>query len=104
MSSKNVGIEQARKTLGDLVNQAQQGTDIILTRNGKPAARITRYQEDAMTTELTAGTRVIVDRDTLPTDWTAAGEITEVTEQTVIVELDNGQRQEVLHDQVSRTS
>lgn len=40
MSSKEVGIEQARKTLGDLVTAAQQGADIVLTRNGKPAARI----------------------------------------------------------------
>lgn len=50
MSSKEVGIEQARKTLGDLVTAVQQGADVILTRNGKPAARIVRYQEEAMIT------------------------------------------------------
>jgi prevent-host-death family protein len=49
MSSDNVGIEQARKTLGDLVTQVQQtGTAITLTRNGKPAARLTPL-EPAMT-------------------------------------------------------
>ncbi|MBM0257036.1 type II toxin-antitoxin system Phd/YefM family antitoxin [Micromonospora sp. 4G55] len=48
MSSKEVGIEEARKRLGDLVTAAQQGTDIILTRNGKPAARIVCVQEDTM--------------------------------------------------------
>ncbi len=50
MSSKNkrIGIEEARGQLGELVTQAQQGTDIILTRNGRPAARLTRYQEESM--------------------------------------------------------
>lgn len=50
MSSKEVGIEEARKRLGDLVTAAQQGTDIVLTRNGKPAARIARHQEDIVVT------------------------------------------------------
>lgn len=40
MSRHHVGIEQARKTLGDLVTAVQQGADIVLTRNGKPVARI----------------------------------------------------------------
>lgn len=48
--SSEYGIEEARKVLGDLVTAAQQGTDIILTRHGRPVARITRYQEDTMTT------------------------------------------------------
>lgn len=59
MSSKEVGIEEARKRLGDLVTAAQQGTDIILTRNGKPAARLARHQEDiviAMDLRQTAAT------------------------------------------------
>lgn len=46
MSSENIGVEEARKILGDLVTKAEQGTDIILTRRGRPAARLTRYQED----------------------------------------------------------
>ncbi len=56
MTSKEVGIEEARKRLGDLVTSAQQGTDIILTRNRRPVARIARYQEDPVITiaELTA--------------------------------------------------
>lgn len=52
MSSKEVGIEQARKTLGDLVTAAQQGTDIILTRNGKPAARIIAIKEPTVSLTL----------------------------------------------------
>ena len=53
MSSKEVGIEQARKTLGDLVTAVQQGADIVLTRNGKPAARIVRYAEETATMDTT---------------------------------------------------
>lgn len=49
MSSQYIGIEDARKVLGDLVTAAQQGADIILTRNRRPVARLTRYQEDTVT-------------------------------------------------------
>ncbi len=52
MSSENIGVEEARKILGDLVTKAEQGTDIILTRRGRPAARLTRYQEDTMAVDL----------------------------------------------------
>ena len=48
MSSENIVVEEARKVLGDLVTKAEQGTDIILTRRGRPAARLTRYQEDTV--------------------------------------------------------
>lgn len=50
MSSEYIGIEDARKRLGDLVTAAQQGADIVLTRNGRPVARLAAYQEDRMFT------------------------------------------------------
>lgn len=46
MSSKQIGIEDARKTLGDLVDLAAAGTDIILTRRGRPVATITAYRQE----------------------------------------------------------
>jgi prevent-host-death family protein len=46
VSRTYIGIKEARPVLGDLVTAAQQGADIVLTRNGKPAARIVRYQEE----------------------------------------------------------
>lgn len=49
MTRQDIGIEEARKRLGDLVTVAQQGTDVILTRNGKPAARIVRYIDEVVT-------------------------------------------------------
>ncbi|MFE3461387.1 hypothetical protein ACFXKD_27905 [Nocardiopsis aegyptia] len=47
MSTKHIGIEQARKTLGDLVREAEAGTDIILTRGNsrRPVARITLLED-----------------------------------------------------------
>lgn len=49
MSSVRVGIEDARKVLGDLVTAAQQGTDIVLTRgrSHRPVARLVSYQDVA---------------------------------------------------------
>jgi prevent-host-death family protein len=48
MSRENIGIEDARKTLGDLVTAVQQGDEFVITRNGKPAARIVSYQEEML--------------------------------------------------------
>lgn len=56
MSRKNVGIEEARKGLGDLVTAVQQGADVVLTRNGKPAARIIRYTEEPTMATITFAT------------------------------------------------
>lgn len=46
MSSKVVGIEEARKSLGDLITAAQQGAEITITRNGKPAVRLVTIPQD----------------------------------------------------------
>jgi prevent-host-death family protein len=50
MSSKQVGIEDARKALGPLVDEACNGTDIVLTRRGQPIARIVPIEERHMPT------------------------------------------------------
>lgn len=50
MSSKHVGIEDARKALGPLVEEAQDGTEIVLTRHGRPVARIVSIEERPMPT------------------------------------------------------
>jgi prevent-host-death family protein len=42
------GIEEARGRLGDLITAAQQGADIVLTRNGRPAARIIPFTEPSI--------------------------------------------------------
>lgn len=50
MTSVNVGIEDARKRLGDLITATQQGIDVTITRNGKPAARLVYIPEETMMT------------------------------------------------------
>lgn len=54
MCSAEVSIENARKKIGDLANAAHlAGTTTIITRNGRPVARITPL-EDTMTTTTTS--------------------------------------------------
>lgn len=64
MSNQFLGIEPARKSLGDLVDAAQRGTDTILTRNGRPVARLTAYQTaDTMTqVDLTETAAAVITR------------------------------------------
>ena len=42
-----VSIEKARARLGDYVNDAQNGTPVLITRSGKPAARLVPVSTDA---------------------------------------------------------
>ncbi len=48
--TKQIGVEEARKTLGELVDAIRYGTttEVIITRYGRPAARLTRPREEPM--------------------------------------------------------
>ncbi len=48
-----IGVEEARKTLGDLVDAIRHGTtsEIIITRYGRPVARLTAHQGDIVDTK-----------------------------------------------------
>lgn len=46
VSRRSIGIKQARPILGDLVTAVQQGAEVVLTRNGRPAARLIRFEEE----------------------------------------------------------
>jgi hypothetical protein len=50
---------------------------------------------------LPAGTRVTVPAYAVPEDWPRTGEIVEDGAETVVVELDNGRRQELPADEVT---
>jgi prevent-host-death family protein len=39
---KHVGIKQARQELPDLVDRAESGEEIIITRQGRPVAKLVR--------------------------------------------------------------
>ena len=41
ITMKHIGIKQARQELPDLVDRAEAGEEIVITRQGKPVARIT---------------------------------------------------------------
>ncbi|MFT9669332.1 type II toxin-antitoxin system Phd/YefM family antitoxin [Streptomyces rhizosphaericola] len=62
MSERHIGIEDARKILGDLVDEVRYtGAEVTLTRYGKPVARLcpateSVSEEAAMRTESTRQT------------------------------------------------
>ena len=42
---REVGAFEAKNTLGALLDLVQQGEDVIITRHGKPVARLVRESE-----------------------------------------------------------
>lgn len=57
MSSEYHGIEEARANLGPLVNAViHNGVDVVLTRHRRPVARLVRYREESMSTDVAHGT------------------------------------------------
>ena len=46
-----VNIYQAKTQLSKLVDLASSGTDVVIARNGKPAARLTSLHEKGMRKE-----------------------------------------------------
>lgn len=54
MSEREIGIEEARKTLGDLIDAARlTGASTVITRHGKPAARIVPITEESTMSDTT---------------------------------------------------
>lgn len=68
--------------------------DILLTRNGSPAARIAPLEP-----AVTIGTSVIV-----PEDWSHQGKVVDIRKQTVVVELTDSHRQEQDHFRSQQSS
>lgn len=54
MSTREVGIEEGRAKLGDLVIDAQRGTPARITRNGKPAAILLPSLDDDLLEQISA--------------------------------------------------
>lgn len=52
---------------------------------------------------LPTGTRITVPDYAVPADWPRAGEVIEDCGETVVVELDNGRRQELPAGEVTAT-
>jgi prevent-host-death family protein len=55
---RHIGINEARPILGDLATAVEQGATVILTRRGRPVARLTRYQETTMHSTESASTPI----------------------------------------------
>lgn len=44
MATRVIDIEQAKRGLAELVDEATRGTDVVLTRDGEPVARVVPIQ------------------------------------------------------------
>ena len=45
MTTETLNICEARRKLSQLVDKAASGEDVVISRNGRPLARITRLEE-----------------------------------------------------------
>lgn len=69
-------------------------------RPGRGSRTDLHNQETNMT--ITAGSRIVIPAHSVPEDWPTTGEAVEVGAETIVVELDNGRRQELPADEVTR--
>lgn len=89
MSSKEVGIEEARKILGDLVTQVTQtGADIILTRRGRPLARITPLEPTVTYTSTDLRRQVTTATDASDGEYDVDAIVDEIIERHGAVDID----------------
>lgn len=68
-----IGAFEAKNTLGSLLDRVEQGEDIVITRHGKPVARLTPCGPDidraavaAALARMSARSRSLTDQ---PVDW-----------------------------------
>nr|MDT0658013.1 type II toxin-antitoxin system Phd/YefM family antitoxin [Micromonospora sp. DSM 115978] len=101
MSSTNnhYGINDARPILGDLVTAVEQGAEIVLTRRGRPAARLIAFKEPVMlATVATAGS--ITDQHRISVDETRDGLVisTPFVRELTTEDIESGEWDVILAD------
>ncbi|MEU0992302.1 hypothetical protein [Streptomyces sp. NPDC005953] len=74
---------------------------LVKKHEAAKAAEEQRRAAIAAADAITEGSRVHVSAYSVPEDWARTGEIIEVGEETVVVELDGGRRQELPKDEVT---
>jgi hypothetical protein len=67
----------------------------ILDKHGRPRRRAKSKPPIAV------GSRIVIPTHAVPEDWPTTGEVTEINEETTVVELDNGKLQELPSDEVT---
>lgn len=87
-----------RKRIGIAAAMPPSRVYRVLEKYGQPRKR-RPIEETPMT--VTEGSRITVPTHAVPEDWPTTGEAVEVGEETIVVELDNGRRQELPADEVS---
>ena len=68
-----IGAFEAKNTLGALLDRVEQGEEIVITRHGKPVARLgpcaTAFDREGVTAALTRIRARARELDTGPVDW-----------------------------------
>lgn len=90
------------------IKRAQAVAEVVayLGGNQSAAARVLGIDQSTVNRlmkkiTVKAGARVTVPAHAVPEDWPTTGEAVEVGEETTVVELDNGKRQELPNDDVT---
>jgi hypothetical protein len=90
------------------IKRAQAVAEVVAYLGGNQSAAARALGIDQSTVNrlmkkvtVKVGARVTVPAHAVPEDWPATGEAIEVGEETTVVELDNGRRQEIPSDEVT---
>ncbi|GIL02152.1 MAG: hypothetical protein BroJett030_20510 [Alphaproteobacteria bacterium] len=63
-----VGVFEAKNKLSALIDRAERGEEIIITRNGKPVARLVAAQGRDVERARKAAEEIVKMRESLPSD------------------------------------
>ena len=63
-----VGVFEAKNRLSALIEKARRGEDVVITRNGKPVARLIAMEARDVEKSRRAAENILKMRESLPTD------------------------------------
>lgn len=79
---ETVGTFDAKNRLSALLDKVEQGEEVLITRNGKPVAKLVQPGEDALLKQRTeAVERIRALRESLPNDTLKGLSIKEMIEE-----------------------
>jgi prevent-host-death family protein len=58
---KHVGIFEAKTHLSSLVDEAEKGSEVVITRRGKPVAKLVRAQPELMEEQIARRRKAIAE-------------------------------------------
>ena len=59
---KHVGISEAKANLSALVEEVERGVDVVITRHGRPVAKLVAYEGEASNELVAKRTQAIAEK------------------------------------------